>query len=719
MDTRITYCRICEAACGLVASVEGDELRALRPDPDHVVSRGFACAKGTRFGDLHESPDRVDHPLMRQGELMEQTTWNEAIADIGRRLARIRRAHGPHSVGVYVGNPSAFSYSTTLLSMAFIKGLGTRNAFNAGSLDCNNKFVVARRMFGSPALHPVPDLDHARFALLVGTNPSVSQSSFVNAPRMIERLKAIEARGGSVIVVDPRRTETARSVGTHLPIVPDTDAAFLLGLLNVIFSEQLECRGTTCRHARGLDELRAAASRFPPEIVERATGIPAATLRDIARRFALAKGAFCHVSTGVNQGRFGSIAYAAKIALELVTGNLDREGGALMPHGAIDAAGLLALSRLDREPRWKSRIGNLPPVMAALPSAILADEILTPGAGQIRALFVIAGNPLLSAPDGARLRRALHKLELCVSIDLFQNDTAAHATHVLPCTDWLERDDLPLAQLQLQPVPYVQYTERVVPPRAERREEWQILAGIARAARVPLFGSRAADLALRAVLSTTGPRGLVLPMLTGALGPRPRHVLRENPHGVLVKREHPGQFLSGRIRTRSGRVELFPQEIYARLDELLQSLEEPRGGPGVVLKLFTRRERLGHNSWMHASRKLRTGEQHAYLSPVDAERLGVRRGDRLRLSTETGSIELPAEPTDEIVPGAIAVPHGYGHEKQSGWHAARLRGGANVNLLAASGPRAVDPVSGMCRFIGTPVRVERVSDRPSVAPHHA
>ena len=262
--------------------------------------------------------------------------------------------------------------------MAFIKGLGTKNAFNAGSLDCNNKFVVSRRMFGSPALHPVPDLDHARFALLVGTNPSVSQSSFVNAPRMIERLKAIEARGGSVIVVDPRRTETARSVGTHLPIVPDTDAAFLLGLLHVIFAEQLECRGATCRQARGLDELRAAASRFPPEKVERATGVPAATLRDIARRFALTNGAFCHVSTGVNQGRFGNIAYAAKIALELVTGNLDREGGALMPHGAIDTAGLLALSRLDREPRWKSRIGGLPPVMGALPSAILADEILDP-----------------------------------------------------------------------------------------------------------------------------------------------------------------------------------------------------------------------------------------------------------------------------------------------------------------------------------------------------
>jgi formate dehydrogenase len=720
METRITYCRICEAACGLLADVEGDELRALRPDPDHVVSRGFACAKGTRFGDLHQSPDRVDHPLMREGELLEQTSWNAAISDIGQRLARIRRAHGPHAVGVYVGNPSAFSYSTTLLSMAFIKGLRTKNAFNAGSLDCNNKFVVSRRMFGSPALHPVPDLDRAHFALLVGTNPSVSQSSFINAPRMIERLKGIEARGGSVIVVDPRRTETAKSVGTHLPIAPDTDAAFLLGLLHVVFAEQLECRSKTCRHARGLDELRAASLRFPPEKVERATGIPAATLRDIARRFALANGAFCHVSTGVNQGRYGNIAYAAKIALELVTGNLDREGGALMPHGAIDAAGLLALSRLDREPRWKSRIGNLPPVMGALPAAILADEILTPGAGQIRALVVIAGNPLLSAPDGTRLRRALQRLELCVSIDLFQNDTAAYASHVLPCTDFLERDDLPLAQMQLQPVPYVQYTERVVTPRAERREEWRILLDLARAAHVPLFGSRAADLALRATLSTVGPRAMVLPLLTGALGPRPRHVLRENPHGVLVRRERPGQFLSGRIQTRSGRVELFPQEIYAQLGELERSLEEPaRGGPGLVLKLITRRERLGHNSWMHASRALRTGEQRAYLSPADAERLGVRHGDRVRLSTDSGSIELPAEPSDEIVPGAIAVPHGYGHEKQSGWHAARLRGGANVNLLAASGPRAVDPLSGMCRFVGIPVHVERIADRPSIAPHGA
>ena len=717
MDTRITYCRICEAACGLLADVEGDELSALRPDPEHVVSRGFACAKGTRFGELHTSPDRVDHPLARDGDVFQPIAWDAAISDIGRRLARIRHEHGPHAVGVYVGNPSAFSYSTTLLSMAFIKGLGTRNAFNAGSLDCNNKFVVSRRMFGSPALHPVPDLDHARFALLVGTNPSVSQSSFINAPRMIERLKGIEARGGSVIVVDPRRTETARSVGTHLPIVPGSDAAFLLGLLHVIFSERLECRGTSCRHARGLEDLRSAAKRFPPEKIERATGIPAATLRDIARRFALAGGAFCHVSTGVNQGRFGSIAYAAKIALELVTGNLDRQGGALMPHGAIDTAGLLALTRLDREPRWKSRVGNLPPVMSALPAGILADEILTPGTGQIRALVVIAGNPLLSAPDGDRLRRALKKLELCVSLDLFQNDTAAYATHVLPCTDFLERDDLPLAQMQLQPVPYVQYTERVVPPRAERREEWRILLDIARAARVPLFGSRAADFALRAALSAGGPRALVLPLLTGALGPRPRKVLRDHPHGVLVKREKPGQFLSGRINTRSGRVELFPQEIYARLGELERSLDEPTGaGPGLVLRLVSRRERLGHNSWMHASRTLPTGEQCAYLSPADAERLGVRRGDRLRLSTDSGSIELPAEPTHEMVQGAIAVPHGYGHDPHSGWHAALKRGGANVNQLAAAGPGSVNPLSGMSQFVGIPVRVERIADRPSLAP---
>ncbi len=705
MRTHVTYCRICEAACGLLADVEGGRVVALRPDPDHVVSRGFACAKGTRFAAVHEDPDRVDHPLQRVNGRLERVSWHDAVTRAGAALRGLRERHGPHSVAVYVGNPAAFSATLPLAGMGFVRALGTRNYFNAGSLDCNNKFVTSRAMLGSPAIHPVPDLDHARFALLLGTNPSVSQSSFVNAPRMMERLKAIEQRGGEVVVVDPRRTETARSVGRHVPIVPEMDAALLLAMIHVVLSEGLEQPDVVERTTNGASALRRLSARFTPDRVAAATGVPADTLRELARRFAAAGGAFCHLSTGVNQGRFGTVAYGAKIALEAITGNLDAHGGALVPHGAADVAGLAHRFGIDREPGWTSRIGGFSPVLGAMPCGIFADEVLTPGEGQIRGLVCIAGNPLLSMPGGPRLEAALRSLETVVSLDLFVNDTAAFAHWVLPSTDWLERDDLPYAQLQLQPVPYVQWTEAVVRPRGERRGEWDVLFDLADATGVPMFGRRALHLAGRAAARLGGTRAVVLPSLVRALGPRPLRTLRANPHGLLVDRERPGSFLAKRVLTRSGRVELCPDGIFDRADELESELDHRAAG---TLRLFTKRERLGHNSWMHNHPGLTTRPHAAHLAPSDAARLGISSGDRVRVTSSSGAIELIAEVSDDVLAGSVAVPHGYGHHAGSGWTHARARGGANVNALADTGPDSVDPVSGMSRFVGVRVQMERV-----------
>ena len=714
METRTTYCRICEAACGLLADVEDGDVVALRPDKDHVVSRGFVCAKGTRFTEVHRDPDRVDHPLERVGGELRRTSWDHATERIGLELKRIRNEHGPHAVAVYIGNPSAFSYAMPLVGMGFVKALGTRNYYNAGSLDCNNKFVVARRMLGSPASQPVPDLDHAKLALLVGTNPSVSQSSFVNAPRFVERLRAIEGRGGRVLVVDPRRTETARSVGRYIPITPDTDAAFLLALVHVILAEGRESSGLLQRYSHGLGDLRRAVERFSPDAVAPATGIPPQTIAEIARAFAEADGAFCHVSTGVNQGTFGTLAYAAKIALETITGNLDRRGGALMPRGAADITSLARRFGIDREPQWRSRIGSYPTVVGALPCSVFADEVLTPGEGQIRALVVIGGNPLLSMPGGDRLREAMSRLELVVSLDLFVNDTAAYADYVLPATDWLERDDVPMAQLQLQPTPYVQWTDAVVEPRAERRPEWRVLFDLARAGGVSMFGSRAADLAARAAIRVGGAKAMALPALVPALGPRVLQKLRANPHGILVDRERPGDFLERRIGTPSKRVELHPDDVYERLDELEASLaSEP--APGVKLRLISKRERLGHNSWMHNNSKLKTAKHRAFLSPQDAARLGASAGDRVRIRSQAAEIVLPVEITADVVPGAVAITHGYGHHDGSSWTAAKARGGVNVNALAPTGPHAADPISGMSQLVGVVVELERIASNGEVA----
>lgn len=707
MPTHTTYCRICEACCGLLADVEHGRLVRLRPDPDHVVSRGYACAKGTRFLGMHESHERLDVPKLRQGGDWVDTTWEHALGDAGKKLRRIRELHGPHSVAVYLGNPAAFGYALPLFTQAFVKALGTRNFFTAGSLDCNNKFVVSDRMLGSAMTHPVPDLARARFALLLGTNPAVSQSSFVHAPRIMEQLCAIEARGGRVVIVDPRRTETLRRVGEHVPIAPNTDALLLMSLLHVVFAEALGDRTKARKHARGMDALGRAAEAFSPEAVSGSTGIAAARIRELARAFASADGAFCHVSTGVNQGTFGNIAYAAKIALELLTGNLDREGGALLPRGAFDTASLARRLGFDREPSWVSRIGGFSPVLSALPTGILADEILTPGPERIRALIVIAGNPRLSAPDGPRLARALGQLELAVCLDLFMNDTAVSATHLLPCTDFLERDDLPLPFLQLQPEPYLQWTEAIVRPRAERRPEWRILTELARAAGLHLGGNRLVDGLIRGALALGGPKRLIEPLLVPLLGARPLAKLREHPHGLRVEREKPGDFLARRIGTASGKVELFPDAVYARLPELRATLT-PRPADGR-LRLITKRERLGHNSWMHANPRLSGHEQRAHLSPADATRLGIASGDWIRLQTASGSIELRAEVNADVAPGALAVPHGFGHDAASGWSSATARGGQNVNELAAAGPGAVDPLSGMTELVGLAVEVTRIA----------
>ncbi|MEZ4225085.1 MAG: molybdopterin-dependent oxidoreductase [Polyangiaceae bacterium] len=703
MERVATYCRICEAACGLVAEVEGQDVIALRPDRDHVVSRGFACAKGTRFTEVHRGAGRVNHPLRRSERGLERTTWSRAYADIGMSLRRIVDEHGPHAVGVYIGNPAAFSYTLPVYGVAFVRALGTRNYFSAGSLDCNNKFLVAKQMLGSSGTHPVPDLDRANFALLIGTNPAVSQSSFINAPRMVERLQGIVSRGGRVVVVDPRRSETARRVGEHLPITPGSDAALLLAMLEVILREGLYSSAKVAETTRGCEHLRSLVKAFAPAQVAEYTGIPAPTIENLARDFAAAPGAFCHVSTGVNQGRFGNIAYAAKIALEVLTGNLDRAGGALIVRGAADTAGLAARLGLDREPDHTSRIGGFSPVLGTLPAAILADEITTPGTDQIRALVCIAGNPVLSAPDGERLRRALARLELHVSIDLFVNDTGAHATHVLPATDFLEREDFPLAQLQLQPRPYVQWTEAVVTPFGERKPEWEILVDICRHAGLPLFGNRAADLALRAALRVGGPRALALPLLARALGLRPLAALRRSPHGIdLSARENPGWFLRTR---RSNPIVLDAARVWTRLPELEAELRHRRRG----LRLISRREALGHNSWMHDNPRLSLPEHAAYFSVRDSKRLGIESGDRVRLSVGSQSIELGARVDEDLVAGAVAVPHGYGHDAAASWRTAHSRGGCNVNQLCSADADALDPDSGMAQLVAVEIEARPVT----------
>src|SRR5215213_4233316 len=463
-DERITFCRICEAHCGLVATVDQGRVERLRPDPQHPLSHGYACPKGIAMTEVQNAPDRVLHPL-RAGE---RIGWDDAIAEIGSRLRQVRDRHGSDAIDWYMGNPGGASYSHTLWSKGFVDALGSPHYYTAGSQDVNSRFAASALMYGSPLRVPIPDLERTSFLLMVGANPFVSNGSVLSAPRVRDRLRAIVARGGRVVVVDPRRSETARAF-EHVPIRPDTDAWLLLSLL----------------HVAGRDSpLGPYTEAFSPEATAERTGVPAEDCRALARDLAAAPSAAVYGRTGSCLGRFGTLVSFLLDALAAVTGNLDRPGGNLFTQPPVDIERVARPFGLASYGRRRTRVGGFPDVLGRMPAGVMADEIETPGRGQLRALIVSAGDPLVSVPDPERLRAAFGKLDLLVSIDLFVNESGRNADFVLPATTWLERDDVPLAFLPFFVRPFVQWTDAVVEPAGEAREEWQIVEALARELRI-------------------------------------------------------------------------------------------------------------------------------------------------------------------------------------------------------------------------------------------
>jgi anaerobic selenocysteine-containing dehydrogenase len=709
---KVTYCRICEPLCGMVATVEDGRLTKVRPDPDHPLSAGFACPKGIAMADVQNDPDRVLHPLRRRADgSFERVTWPEALDEIGERLGAIRDQRGGDAIGWYMGNPGAFSYSHPLWVKGFLDAVGSPHSYTASSQDVSNRFAASVFLYGSPFLLPIPDLARTDFLLVVGANPMVSHGSVLSAPRIQDQLRAIPARGGRVVVVDPRRSETARAF-EHLPIDPDADAWLLLSLLCVIFAEGLADRDAIDRQARGAEALRELCAPYPPEETEARTGIAAGVARELARDLAGAERAAVYGRTGSCLGRNGTLVSFLLDALNVVTGNLDREGGAMFGDPPVDLSRLADMVGLGSYATVRSRVGDLPEVLGSLPASLIAKEITTPGPGQIRALFVSAGNPVLSVPNGDELEAAMAELELSVAIDLYVTDTSRHCDFVLPATTMYEREDFPLAFLGLFNTPFIQMTEAVVEPLGEARQEWEIIEEIAsRIGVVPssswqlrqlgrlgikLSPRRLVDLLLR-----TGPRGDLFGLRRGGLN---LDKLHRNPHGmVLAEHLAPGA-LERQIRHRDKRVRLDPPEIAAEARRLAAQNGHHRDLP---LRLIGLRELRSHNSWMHnAPLLMRGGRSHgARIHPDDAERLGIADSQRCRITSAHGSIEVAAVVTDEVKPGTVAVPHGWGH-REGGWELANRAGGANVNLLASSDPDDLERLAGMAFLNGIPIKVE-------------
>ncbi len=696
-----TFCRVCEPACGLVARVENGALVGLRPDREHPISQGWACNKGIATLDVHRDPDRLSSPLKRMpnGEFAP-IAWDQAITEIAARLRTIHAATGDWSTAVYLGNPTAFNALLTAGVAPFIAGLGTRQLYSAGTQDCSNKFAAGEAVYGSSTVHPLPDFDHTNYLLILGSNLGVSHMSFISIADPINVLRAAQARGAKIRFVNPRRIESVKSgVGELIQIRPDTDVYFLAALLHELdridgFDERV-----IAAHGARVDGLRAFIAAYSPQRVESVSGVPAETVRAVACDWAAADGASVTMSTGTNMGRHGTLAYWLVQMLSFVTGNLDRRGGNLQSVGYYPGAARSGRADPARA-FFDSRFGRMRHVRGSRPGNMLPDEILTPGGGQVRALFVIAGNPLLSMADEARMTAALASLELLVCVDLYRTATAELAHYVLPATDQFERADLTYAGLGLQHRPHVQYTDAVVAPRGERREEWWIFARLCRELgfKGPLDEGDTPDVFAR-VERMLERGGTSLAEVKAA------------PGGRVLDANRPGRFFSDAIQTADGRVDccppLFADALHAAEAHFRALAAEPPG----QLRLITKRDRFMHNSWFHNVEKLKRGargQNYLFVHPADAGRLGLHDGNVVRVRSASGAVELPVQIDPDLMPGVVAATHGWGHAQAESMRVASQRPGVNVNRLLASGPGSFDPLSNMAHMTGIPVEIEAI-----------
>lgn len=686
-----TFCRLCEVGCGLVAQVDDGVIAKLRPDKEHPVSRGFACNKGLLSLEIHRDTARLDHPQIRQADgSFAVGSWEQAMDLIVERVEAAVKVHGPGAVAAYIGNPAAFNATAGISTAMFVRLLGSDRVFSAGTQDCANKFAIAELLWGSPNVHLVPDVDHTAHLLVLGSNPRVSKSSFLSVPDPIGRFAAVEQRGGTVRFVDPRRIEP--NVGEVVQIKPDTDVYLLAAMLHEIDRTVGFDPGGESR-LEDADELRAFVARFPPARVAPVVGVDASAIAAMAAEFAGAEAAAVHVSTGVNMGRHGALAYWLATMLSLLTGNLDRRGGNIAP--ARGTASYPMERATDAASFEQSEWGPYRPASALQPGALLANMIRADDS-PVRVLFVIAGNPALSMAGGDDLAQALSDLDLLVSIDLYRNATGELADVVLPAVDWYEREDLNFFVQGTQLEPYVQWSGPVVEPRGARRTERAIFAELGVRLGVPVLIPADADLLATVHDQALGSHGLSLASLRSA------------PAGVAVLDPvEPGDFLD---RATDGRIDANPEMLALARARAVAIFGELDAEPVDRLKLITRRTSHTLNSAMANVGRLRKNcsTNPLYMHPDDAGRLGLADGAAAAISNDFGCIEAPVKIDDTLRVGVVAMTHGFGHAGATGVPVAEQYPGVNVNQLAPHGPGTFDPVSGQSQLTGIPVDVAPV-----------
>jgi anaerobic selenocysteine-containing dehydrogenase len=734
-------CPFCEATCGVTIEVEGDAIHSVRGDERDPFSRGYICPKAYGLKQLYEDPERLRRPVRRTPRGWQEISWEDAFDEVAARLLEIRSRHGNDAIGMYVGNPlvhdSAFLYYPVLA-----RALGSRSIFNASAIDTLPKEISTGLMFGGPFPEgvPVPDVDRTHYLLIVGANPAVSHGSLMTMPDAPGRLKSVLARGGKVVVVDPRRTETAKLAAEHHFIRPGTDAAFLLAIVHTLFDERLVDLGAAAGMVEGLDRVESAARAFTPESVAASCGIAAVTIRRIARELAAAPSAACYGRLGTCVQEFGTLASWGVDLVNLLTGNLDRPGGVMFPSAAAPL-GAIAKGKPFGFGRWASRVSGRPEVGGLIPSSTMAEEMLTPGDGQVRAMILLMTNPLRSAANSRQLEAAFSGLDFVVAVDFYVNETTRHAHVILPTPSPAEQPNYEFGLYHLSVRNVTKWSWAAVPPPPGTPGAWEVLVRLGAifmgmsgvgtkeiddvvfqqiAARALDHAEKWQGLTLDEILAKTdgmqGPERIIELLLRigpygDGFGREPDALtlsrVRESIHGIDLGPLRPR--LSEVINTKSGKIELAPRTMVNDVERLRARL----AGRNGEMVLIGRRNLRTSNSFMHNLPALVKGPNRCTLqvSPEDARRIGLCDGAAAKVTSRVGSVVAQVEITDDLMPGVVSLPHGWGHDVEDARiSVAKAHAGVNANALTDD--RAYDEASGTAVLSGTPVTVEVAGARP-------
>ena len=701
MSTQHTHyraCHLCEAICGLEIVTENDRIVSIKGDDKDPLSRGHICPKATALKDLHEDPDRLRKPVKKVDGAWHTVSWEQAYEDIAQRIAALQQAHGDDVVGVYAGNPNVHNYGNLTHGRVLRKALKTKNNFSATSLDQLPHHLAGWALYGHQFLLPVPDIDHTDFMLIFGANPIASNGSMMTVPDVKKRLKAIQKRGGRFVVVDPRRSETAEIADQHVFIKPGQDAYVLLAMLNVLFNEDRVDAGHLHDRLDGLQEVKQQIAPFTPELAQQKSGVDAAQIVELARTLSDTPRAVVYGRMGVSVQQFGSLCQWAIQLLNLLTGHVDVVGGALVPSSAVAYVkpGEAGAGHFDL---YRSRVSQLPEFGGEFPSTVLAEEMLTPGPGQIRAMFTLAGNPVLSAPNGRRLDAAFASLELMVALDFYINETTRHADYILPPTGPLEHDHYDIAFHRLAVRNTARFNEPVFDAEEGSRHDWQILnelgAAIGQAKGLDVKPLPPPDMLMDMGLQT-GPYSAK----AGSNHALSLAKLKAEPHGVDLGPLKPS--LTERLCTENGRIALMHDFILNDLQRLSAHTDKavPR------FSLIGRRHVRSNNSWMHNYHRLIKGKprSHCLMHPQDLSSLGVQDGAEILVRSRVGEVRTVVHASDEMMPGVVSIPHGWGHQREGvKLSIATQQVGVSVNDLTDD--ELYDASTGNAALNGVPVEV--------------